>query len=530
MRRERIGVFLLRAMGRKTKKSERRAASERRKAAASPPLDQGPEEEAVPAAEPEPAPETTVAVAEPAPAQTVEQACDEDDDWTGSRWPRINKGRLTEQEARERAFVDAASLDDWPKVVQMIDEVGVDIDLLADTGTVDPDTGLRYRKTALAAATAHNKLNMARLLLEKGANPNLVSTTGVTPLMEASAQGYLSLVRLLVEHNADVHVVDPVNGTVAFHWACANGHAECVECLVRAGCDKSVRARNGKSGLQVATDCGHTAVVDRLKALVKEQLAAATTSPFQLAVADGNLDCVEALARAGVTTGGNTDMSAAVKQRVAAAKKNTANRKKKQREKRKKRNKATASPEPDADPELDCTSPTPEIDEGGQAPPKSPSDDLELDLEPVYPYGPGRDRPDPVAAEGQGASSSEASSYPAVADAPTQSQEDSDDPFDDLDELVVDEDEELAPAAPQDGEFPRGSAPAHAQPAAVAAAAPADPGIAELESAANRQLPPQAPPPAPAYTADGENIAVGAEFGTLQVCSPNDLRHIYPSL
>ena len=56
------------------------------------------------------------------------------------------------------------------------------------------------------------------------------------------------------------------------------------------------------------------------------------------------------------------------------------------------------------------------------------------------------------------------------------------------------------------------------------------PGIAELESAANRQLPPQAPPPAPAYTADGENIAVGAEFGTLQVCSPNDLRHIYPSL
>ena len=61
-------------MGRKTKKSDRRAASERRKAAASPPLDQGPEEivpAAEPAAEPEPAPETTVAVAEPAPAQTV---------------------------------------------------------------------------------------------------------------------------------------------------------------------------------------------------------------------------------------------------------------------------------------------------------------------------------------------------------------------------------------------------------------------------------------------------------------------------
>ena len=116
-----------------------------------------------------------------------------------------------------------------------------------------------------------------------------------------------------------------------------------------------------------------------------------------------------------------------------------------------------------------------------------------------------------------GAPPSEASSYPAVADAPAQSQEDSDDPFDDLDGLVVDDDEELAPAAPQDGEFPRGSAPAHAQPTAVAAAAQADPGIAELESAANRQLPPQAPPPAPTYTADGENIAVGAEFGTLQV-------------
>jgi hypothetical protein len=49
----------------------------------------------------------------------------------------------------------------------------------------------------------------------------------------------------------------------------------CAEALVRAGCDVGVKSSNGMTGRQIAEECGHTAVVERLRAVVAEQLRAA---------------------------------------------------------------------------------------------------------------------------------------------------------------------------------------------------------------------------------------------------------------
>lgn len=60
-------------------------------------------------------------------------------------------------------------------------------------------------RTLLVVAVINDNLEMARLLLDHGANPNLKSKDGLTPLMEAHSR---ELVKLLAEYGADPNVTD----------------------------------------------------------------------------------------------------------------------------------------------------------------------------------------------------------------------------------------------------------------------------------------------------------------------------------
>ena len=94
--------------------------------------------------------------------------------------------------------------------------------------------------------------------------------------MGAALNGHLEVLRLLLERGAAlVERADTVNGATAFLLACASNQPECAEALVRAGCDVGIRSSNGMTGRQIAEECGHTAVVARLRAVVAEQLRAA---------------------------------------------------------------------------------------------------------------------------------------------------------------------------------------------------------------------------------------------------------------
>ena len=69
--------------------------------------------------------------------------------------------------------------------------------------------------------------------------------------------------------------VDLDSGMTAFHIACDANQPECAEELARAGCDVGLKDANGKTGREVAEVEGHAAVVERLRAVVGEQLRAA---------------------------------------------------------------------------------------------------------------------------------------------------------------------------------------------------------------------------------------------------------------
>jgi ankyrin repeat protein len=109
-------------------------------------------------------------------------------------------------------------------------------------------SGLFFQTTALRAAAALGRVEVARLLLDGGADPSRAGGNGVTPLMAAAGEGHLEVLRLLLARGAAVDAVRPDNGGTAFHRACITNQVECAEALARAGCDAGIKNIEGQTG------------------------------------------------------------------------------------------------------------------------------------------------------------------------------------------------------------------------------------------------------------------------------------------
>lgn len=147
----------------------------------------------------------------------------------------------------------AATPDDLLEAVRRGDLTGVKAAL--DAG-VAVDTPFRYERTALSFAADRGNLEIARLLLERGADPNKKdSFYGATPMTWASDKANVAMARLLIEHGAQA-------GADLLDDAVDKGSSE----LVTLALEKAKLGADDLSGaLAAATEAKNDVIVEQLR-------------------------------------------------------------------------------------------------------------------------------------------------------------------------------------------------------------------------------------------------------------------------
>ena len=131
-------------------------------------------------------------------------------------------------------------------------------------GLANAFAGDGFQPLGLAAFFGH--LPVVELLLAKGAEVNSASDNPqrVMPLHSGVAHRHLEIARRLVEAGADVNAVQADDFT-PLHEAAQNGQLEMVELLLEAGAQVNPRKTDGKTPLGLALEYGHAEAADLLR-------------------------------------------------------------------------------------------------------------------------------------------------------------------------------------------------------------------------------------------------------------------------
>ena len=94
------------------------------------------------------------------------------------------------------------------------------------------DTTISTGMTGLMMCSQDGQFDMAKTLLEFGAQPNLKSKTAETALMYASITGAASIVKLLLQHGADPAIKNELGFTAAI-MAANRGHLDVIQAFIQ---------------------------------------------------------------------------------------------------------------------------------------------------------------------------------------------------------------------------------------------------------------------------------------------------------
>lgn len=115
----------------------------------------------------------------------------------------------------------------------------------------------------LAARNGH--LEVLRLLLVKGANPDLMTKDGNTALHLAVSERRRDCARLLLASGAKPDIRNQRDGETPLHVAAGVGDEQMVMLLLQKGANKYIRNMAGKTTYDVAAESGYTRLFDALK-------------------------------------------------------------------------------------------------------------------------------------------------------------------------------------------------------------------------------------------------------------------------
>ena len=182
---------------------------------------------------------------------------------------------------------------------------------------MDPNTTAQIASnpSALMIAANHNRLEMAKMLIDKGANVNSKDKNGSTALMFAisyEAGRNTELIKLLLSKGADANVTNKEGSTalmVAIGSQTADS-AEVVKLLLEKGADVNAKSTKGVTALMVASKEKNLTALKLLLAKKPDLEASDTTyklTALMFAVSEQNLDAAQEL----IANGANVNAKAA---------------------------------------------------------------------------------------------------------------------------------------------------------------------------------------------------------------------------
>ena len=177
-----------------------------------------------------------------------------------------------------------------PTVQALSSTQGIQIDALNGRG-----------ETALRLATGKGFSDIARALVEAGADLKSPAPDSVTPLHYAVLLGQEAIVRMLLSTHGIHLEVQASSGQTALQLATIHGHQDIVRALVEAGSDVDAKASNGQTALHLTTIYGH---YDTVRALINagsdvDAQSSEGQTALHVAIAKGFLDMVRVLVEAG---------------------------------------------------------------------------------------------------------------------------------------------------------------------------------------------------------------------------------------
>ncbi|KAK5131891.1 hypothetical protein LTR08_000479 [Meristemomyces frigidus] len=165
--------------------------------------------------------------------------------------------------------------------------------LLAYGADLNPDVN-QSSSSPLQQAIRANDIELARYLLELGADVNALNCYKTTPLMYAVKYGSQDMVQLVLAFDPNLSQLSFI-GAAAVHWAVWPNRPEVLELLLLAGADCNHPMADGSTPLHCAVTGGHLQTVECLLTYGADPLRRNEDwrTPLQVAEENGHLEIAE---------------------------------------------------------------------------------------------------------------------------------------------------------------------------------------------------------------------------------------------
>jgi beta-lactamase regulating signal transducer with metallopeptidase domain len=195
----------------------------------------------------------------------------------------------------DRALIRSAAAGDLSEIDELL-RAGANVNCTVEIGEFG---------SPLTAAAYKGRPDAVRLLLDRGADPNLVGNS--TPLINAAAAGHVEIVSLLLDRGANIDQITPGNQNALIR-ASEKGRLEIVKLLVARGADVNARAWVPRQ-IEIKKASGETVIYHLTRVIVKKdgtrEIVDDTTkqgewgTPLSMAEKGGHKEVVEFLLASG---------------------------------------------------------------------------------------------------------------------------------------------------------------------------------------------------------------------------------------